>query len=257
MKRLLQTLIFVLSTATYAQVGIGTPLPDSSTQLDVVASDKGVMIPRVSLTSSTDATTITNGNKESLLVFNTQTISDITPGYYYWFNNKWNRIINGDDLSAAITLVETLTSVTFDPATGILTYIDENLAANTINLSTMISNFETLTSISQDVVAGTITYVDENNNSTVLNIASLIQQNETLTTLVDNLNGTITYTDENNNATIINMASGPVGPQGPAGPAGTNGIDGAVGPVGPQGPAGTNGIDGAVGPAGPQGPAGT
>jgi hypothetical protein len=67
---------------------------------------------------------------------------------------------------------------------------------------------------------------------------------------------------------------GLTGPAGPQGPAGINGLDGATGPqgpigltgpAGPQGPAGINGLDGATGPqgpigltgpAGPQGPAG-
>jgi len=64
-------------------VGIGTLTPDKSSQLDVVANDKGILIPRVSLTSTTDAVTITNGNVNSLLVFNTNTQNDITPGYGY------------------------------------------------------------------------------------------------------------------------------------------------------------------------------
>ncbi|MEA9414243.1 hypothetical protein SHI72_14965, partial [Flavobacterium sp. PL02] len=93
MKNKLLPLIFVLgSYSAYSQVGIGTPMPNSSSQLEVVANDKGVLIPRVTLTSSTDVTTIKNGNVNSLLVFNTATVADIKPGYYYWYDSKWNRI---------------------------------------------------------------------------------------------------------------------------------------------------------------------
>lgn len=53
-------------------------------QLEVVAADKGVLIPRVNLKNSTDTTTIANVNVNSLLVLNAATISDITLGYYYW-----------------------------------------------------------------------------------------------------------------------------------------------------------------------------
>ena len=75
---------------SYGQVGVGTSLPNKSSELDVVSSDKGILIPRVSLTSTIDAITITNGNVNSLLVFNKQTIADITPGYYYWYNNVFS-----------------------------------------------------------------------------------------------------------------------------------------------------------------------
>lgn len=93
-------LVFILmfmSTAPYAQVGIGTFEPDKSAMLEIVSTDKGLIIPRVTLTGTTDVTTIANGNVESLLVYNTATVSDIRPGYYYWFNNKWNKIVTTDD----------------------------------------------------------------------------------------------------------------------------------------------------------------
>ncbi|KFF03719.1 collagen-like domain-containing protein [Flavobacterium hydatis] len=93
MKNRLLPLLFVLgSYSAYSQVGIGTLTPSASSQLEISASDRGILIPRVALTSSADTTTITNTNVESLLVFNTETVSDIKPGYYYWYDGKWNRI---------------------------------------------------------------------------------------------------------------------------------------------------------------------
>lgn len=96
-KLLFISILTLLCTASYAQVGIGTSLPDKSAMLDIVSTDKGLIIPRVTLTGTTDVTTITNGNIESLLVYNTVTASDIKPGYYYWFNNKWNKLVISDD----------------------------------------------------------------------------------------------------------------------------------------------------------------
>ena len=60
----------------------------------------------------------------------------------------------------------------------------------------------------------------------------------------------------------LDGAVGPVGPAGAVGPIGPSGLDGAVGPVGPVGPAGAvgpigpSGLDGAVGPVGPAGAVG-
>jgi hypothetical protein len=98
MKNKLLPLIFVLGGySAYSQVGIGTPMPNASAQLEVVSTNKGVLIPRVALTGTADSTTITNGNVNSLLVFNTVTIADVKPGYYYWYGSKWNRIAMSEE----------------------------------------------------------------------------------------------------------------------------------------------------------------
>lgn len=93
------------STAMNAQVGIGTLSPNKSAQLEIVAKDKGILIPRVPLKSITDAVTISNGNVESLLVFNTNPSGTLSRGYYYWLDNRWNRIINETDLSTVLKAV--------------------------------------------------------------------------------------------------------------------------------------------------------
>ena len=100
MKKKLLGLLFVLGTATYAQVGVGTLVPDNSAILDIVANNKGLLIPRVALKSTTDVTTISSGNVESLLVYNTQLIQDVKPGYYYWVHDKWNKVATSDDITA-------------------------------------------------------------------------------------------------------------------------------------------------------------
>jgi|GEM_PF-854409 len=55
--------------------------PDPSAMLDVQSSDKGLLIPRVELTSTTDQTTIASP-ATSLLVYNTNTVSDVSPNFY-------------------------------------------------------------------------------------------------------------------------------------------------------------------------------
>ena len=238
--RLLFIALLGITYSMYGQLGVGTPMPNESTQLDVVASNRGIMIPRIGLTDTSDQTTITNGNEESLLVFNTTNNSHIRPGYYYWFQNSWKRIIasgdneleetltflkyddtnntlvytdeNGNDtiidLYSIIDALETLTSVTFDPTTGILTYNDEDGVATDLDLGAMIPNFETLTSISQDTAAGTITYIDENGDPTVLDIAAIIAQHETLTSATfDPTTGILTYNDEDGVANNIDLGA--------------------------------------------------
>lgn len=92
--------IIFTSTQIYAQnIGINTAgtAPDDAAILDVAASDKGLLIPRVSLTGTGDIATIAGSEEESLLIYNLATISDVTPGYYYWDGtNKWIALLSED-----------------------------------------------------------------------------------------------------------------------------------------------------------------
>ena len=81
---LLGFLIFPFHMTMYGQVGIGTENPNPSAILDLEANNKGILIPRVALTGLTDNTTISEGNVESILVYNTTVSSELKKGYYYW-----------------------------------------------------------------------------------------------------------------------------------------------------------------------------
>jgi len=73
----------LLGSLLWAQsVGIGTSSPDASARLEVSSTNQGVLIPRVSLTSVTDAATIPNP-ATSLLVYNTNANLPWGVGYYY------------------------------------------------------------------------------------------------------------------------------------------------------------------------------
>jgi hypothetical protein len=67
-------------------------LPNASALLDIQGNDQGLLIPKVALTSTADATTISNGNVTSLLIYNTAAIADVVPGYYYWNGSVWKAI---------------------------------------------------------------------------------------------------------------------------------------------------------------------
>ncbi len=92
MKRILfSTLLYLFITSLYAQVGIGTTNPDASSILDIESSNAGVLIPRVSLTNTTIAAPITSP-AESLLIYNTNTVGDVLPGFYYWTGSAWKAL---------------------------------------------------------------------------------------------------------------------------------------------------------------------
>jgi hypothetical protein len=73
----------LLGSLLWAQsVGIGTSSPDASARLEVSSTNQGVLIPRVSLSSVTDGTTIPSP-ATSLLVYNTNAALPWGVGYYY------------------------------------------------------------------------------------------------------------------------------------------------------------------------------
>ena len=84
------------------KVGTNPTIKQPSAVLEVESANKGVLMPRVTLTSITDVTTITMP-ANALTVFNTATAgtapNDVTPGYYYWSTaeSKWIRLLNQND----------------------------------------------------------------------------------------------------------------------------------------------------------------
>jgi len=85
MKKILFT-ILLLPLATYAQVGIGTTTPDSSSMLEIDATDRGVLVPRVAIANLNTAAPVT-APIESLLVYNTTVATGV--GFHYWDGAKW------------------------------------------------------------------------------------------------------------------------------------------------------------------------
>lgn len=75
-------------------VGIGIAAPHTSAKLHIEDTNRGLMIPRVSLTDVTNATTPVNAPLTGLLVFNTN--AGVTGGngigFYYWDGSIWKRL---------------------------------------------------------------------------------------------------------------------------------------------------------------------
>ncbi len=68
--------------------------PDASAMLDVKSTNKGVLIPRVALSSTAVAAPVATP-ATSLMVYNTATAGDVTPGFYYWNGTVWVRVATG------------------------------------------------------------------------------------------------------------------------------------------------------------------
>jgi hypothetical protein len=100
---LLLVMIFY-SAFSWGQVGIGTSSPSTAAKLDISATDKGLLPPRIALTGASNSAPITGQLEAGLLIYNTATISDVTPGYYYWSGSAWKRLISPSEDSYPISV---------------------------------------------------------------------------------------------------------------------------------------------------------
>ena len=101
MKRFQLVVLLIFSIPIAAQTGIGTTTPHASAKLDVSATNKGFLPPRVTLTSNTDAITIPSP-AEGLLVYNLGSVG-LQAGYYYWNNANWATIATATSSGSGVT----------------------------------------------------------------------------------------------------------------------------------------------------------
>jgi hypothetical protein len=124
MKKNISFLIFfVLCNYCFAQnVGInptGT-VPNPSAGLDVDFVNKGLLIPRIALIATNNASPIVSP-AISLLVYNTETAgtapNNVVPGYYFWDGTQW---------------------VSFSGGSGALNYIPKWISANSLSSTSLL-----------------------------------------------------------------------------------------------------------------------
>jgi len=106
---LLSLFTFMTVTFSFAQnvaINADATLPNSSAMLDVNSTNKGLLIPRVTLTGTNDAFTIPSP-ATSLLVYNTTAAGSggtaVTAGYYYWTGTAWVQLATGSSSGSTTT----------------------------------------------------------------------------------------------------------------------------------------------------------
>lgn len=79
--------------------------------LDIESSNKGILLPRIALNSTTSASPLKNFTS-GMIVYNTSTVNDLTPGLYYSDGTKWikanTNISNTGFLIGAQSYIETV-----------------------------------------------------------------------------------------------------------------------------------------------------
>ncbi len=199
MKQLFITIgALLFSSILYGQaggVGINNngTAPNASAMLDVESTSKGLLVPRVALTNTTDATTIANGNVTSLLVYNTATIADVVPGYYYWDGTVW-KTLGGDADADPNNEIQDLQIV------GNSLTITNNGTPTTIDLSPYLDNTDNQNIDSVSLNGTNLTVYIENGTAATVDLSALASDHDWYevggTAAPDNINDDI-YTQGN------------------------------------------------------------
>lgn len=96
---LFRTLLFIMLAPLYLKgqqnVGIGTIAPNANAMLEVSSTNKGLLIPRIALTNTTSASPL-GGLVAGMVIYNTASAGDVTPGYYGCDGTKWVRLVTGN-----------------------------------------------------------------------------------------------------------------------------------------------------------------
>jgi hypothetical protein len=168
MRKFVFFLFIMVTIEGYAQndnVGIGTTTPNQDAKLDISATNKGLLLPRIALTGTANAAPL-SAHVAGMIIYNTVTVGDVAPGCYYNNGVKWVSIPD-----------ETLTSIALNADNVHIDYVDEDGNTTQLDLTNLVRNLETLTTI-VDNSDGTYTYINEAGASQVIDpLAAVIANN--------------------------------------------------------------------------------
>jgi len=91
--KLIIAFISLNAEVIYSQVGVHTDFPDASSAMDISASNKGLLIPRVTLSENLDDPSPVSSPAVGLLVFNSGSNQEM--GFYYWDGSLWVPLAGG------------------------------------------------------------------------------------------------------------------------------------------------------------------
>lgn len=86
---LLCFIVFGFNSANAQNIGINATgaAPDAGAMLDISATNKGLLIPRISIPNLSSISPIVGSTTTSMLVYNTNVTTGL--GYYYWDGTRW------------------------------------------------------------------------------------------------------------------------------------------------------------------------
>ncbi|MDR2809750.1 MAG: hypothetical protein LBB84_04225 [Tannerellaceae bacterium] len=124
-KSLLWAILFLVALHSFAQVGMGIEKPNAAAMLDINSSNKGILVPRVALNSTTFDLDGLPTQPNGLLIYNTG--GALAEGFYFWNGTEWENLLSSaiiapqiEDLDCNNAILEPLTFMAGVPYVGIL-----------------------------------------------------------------------------------------------------------------------------------------
>ncbi|MDM1398631.1 hypothetical protein HX049_15905 [Myroides odoratimimus] len=109
-KNIITLLVLALSTVALAQekdkagLGIGTKRISKAAMLDIQATNKGVLLPRIEL-SGEDHKLNGGTNPDGVIVYNSGSV--LEHGFYYWASTKWEKVAANSQVIEKLTELQT------------------------------------------------------------------------------------------------------------------------------------------------------
>jgi uncharacterized protein GlcG (DUF336 family) len=104
-------LLLGFSVNAQLKVGANPTSINSNSVLEMESTNKGMLLPRLGL-SSTSSFAPLSAHIAGMVVYNTATVSDVTPGYFYNDGSKWVRLAGGSGSGAGSTTAGQLITIT-------------------------------------------------------------------------------------------------------------------------------------------------
>lgn len=107
----------IITSQLSAQTGIGTSSVDASAVLQVEATDKGILLPQVDLTSLTSSTTPVTSPADGLLIYSTNATNK---GFYMWSaaDAKWLKFYDRETIKTKIESIVNYSAVSTESASS-------------------------------------------------------------------------------------------------------------------------------------------
>ncbi len=74
-------------------VGVGTTSPNANAELEVSSTTKGFLLPRVALVATNNPAPM-SAHVAGMMVFNTATVNDVAPGFYFNSGSFWTKAVS-------------------------------------------------------------------------------------------------------------------------------------------------------------------
>ncbi|WP_353145555.1 hypothetical protein [Chryseobacterium sp.] len=151
-RKLLNICSLILPFLALSQVGIGTVTPEPGSVLDIVSSNKGLLIPRLQLTNINDITTVPVVSEDvGTVVYNLEDagqppLNVLKDTYYLWNGSEWEdissldyarEVIHEHNVSSTLFVGRPAASVTANASTAYTAWTNVNFGNESLDSQNM------------------------------------------------------------------------------------------------------------------------